>query len=119
LKASLDHGLPPRSTPKNYLVAWVLVMLQRSHLHGYEIIKELREEFGIASDHGTVYRTLRRLEAGGYILSHWSDEDQGPAKRVYELTDTGRVALRAWADSLGEYRASLEKFFHVYHRMSG
>ena len=115
MKAGLDHGLPPRVTPKNYLVAWLLVLLQRSQLHGYEIMKELREEFGIASDHGSVYRMLRRLEAGGYIRSHWSAEDQGPAKRVYELTESGAGALVAWAGALGEYRASLEKFFHVYH----
>jgi len=119
LKALLDHGLPPRATPKNYLVAWLLVMLKRSHLHGYEIVKELRDEFGIACEHANVYRSLRQLEAGGYIRSHWSAaDDVGPAKRIYELTHAGDGALREWSDALGEYRASLEKFFHMYHRLS-
>lgn len=113
-----DHGLPPRGTPKNYLVAWLLVMLKRSHLHGYEIMRELREEFGIASDPAAVYRTLHQLEAGLLIRSHWDAHDPGPARRIYELTAAGDAALAAWSAALGEYRASLEKFFDVYHQVA-
>ena len=119
MKAIADHGLPPRATPKNFLVAWLLVLLRRSHLHGYEIMKELRDEFGIACDHGALYRTLHQLEAGGLIRSNWAAADPGPARRVYELTDAGSTALLAWSDALGEYRASLEKFFHLYHGLTG
>jgi PadR family transcriptional regulator, regulatory protein PadR len=118
VKAIVDPGLPPRGTPKNFLVAWLLVLLRRSHLHGYEIMKELRDEFGIACDHGALYRTLHQLEASALIRSHWDAADAGPARRVYELTDAGRVALVAWSDALGEYRASLERFFHLYHGLT-
>jgi poly-beta-hydroxybutyrate-responsive repressor len=118
VKILAEHGLPPRGTPKNFLVAWLLVLLCRSELYGYEILKELRDEFGITCEHGALYRTLRRLEGDGYIRSHWSADDQGPSRRVYQLTPAGRVALDAWGDALGEYRASLEKFFHVYHSMT-
>jgi poly-beta-hydroxybutyrate-responsive repressor len=119
VKAIADHGLPPRATPKNFLVAWLLVLLRRSHLHGYEIMKELRDEFGITCDHSALYRTLHQLEAGALIRSHWEGDDLGPHRRVYELTDGGQHALLAWSDALGEYRASLEKFFHLYHGLTG
>jgi poly-beta-hydroxybutyrate-responsive repressor len=119
LNPIVAHGLPPRVTPKNFLVAWLLVMLCRSELCGYEILKALRDEFGIACEHGSLYRTLRRLEGDGYIRSHWSGEDHRHAKRMYELTPAGRTALDAWGDALGDYRASLEKFFHVYHGVTG
>jgi poly-beta-hydroxybutyrate-responsive repressor len=115
VKAIADPGLPPRATPKTFLVAWLLVLLRRSQLHGYEIMKELHDEFGIACDHGALYRTLRQLEASALIRSHWVTADLGPARRVYELTDAGNEALVAWSDALGGYRASLEKFFHLYH----
>jgi PadR family transcriptional regulator PadR len=114
MKIAAEAGLPPRGTPKNYLIAWLLVMLRRSHLHGYEIMKELREEFGMTCDPGTVYRTLRQLEGGELILSHWDPHDHGPARRVYELTDRGAAALDRWNEALHEYRTSLDAFFRVY-----
>ena len=93
-------------------------MLRRSRLHGYEIMKELREEFGITSDPGTVYRTLRQLDAQGLIRSHWDAHDPGPARRVYELTGPGERALAAWNDALDGYRTSLEKFFTMYRTVA-
>jgi len=114
MKSPADHGAPPRGTPKNYLVAWLLVMLKRSHLHGYEIMKELREEFGITADPGSVYRTLRGLEADGLICSHWDPHDHGPARRVYELTNDGALALERWAEALRAYRSTLDGFFRIF-----
>jgi poly-beta-hydroxybutyrate-responsive repressor len=114
MKITPEAGLPPRGTPKNYLAAWLLVMLKRSPLHGYEIMKELREEFGIACDPGTVYRTLRGLEGNALIISHWDAHDQGPARRVYELTVRGSEALERWNDVLHVYRSNLDAFFRVY-----
>uniref|UniRef100_E6PFA4 Uncharacterized protein n=1 Tax=mine drainage metagenome TaxID=410659 RepID=E6PFA4_9ZZZZ len=37
-----ESGLPPRGMPKNFMLAWLLVMLNHSDLHGYEIMKTLR-----------------------------------------------------------------------------
>ena len=109
-----DAGLPPRGTPKNYLMAWLLVMLKDLNLHGYEIMKELRENFAVVSDPGTVYRALRQLERDGYISSWWDEADQGPARRVYTLTDTGNDALKMWSTALEQYRTNLDAFFSLY-----
>jgi PadR family transcriptional regulator PadR len=103
----------PRSTPKNYLVAWLLVMLKDRHLHGYEIMKEL-EKFDVISDAGTIYRALRQLERKGYIASRWDPKDQGPARRVYTVTEAGREALHRWGTALEQYRTNLDRFFILY-----
>ncbi len=78
-------------------MAWLLVMLKDLNLHGYEIMKELKENFAVVSDPGTVYRALRQLERDGYISSWWDPKEQGPARRVYTLTGAGNDALKLWS----------------------
>ncbi|MEO6990239.1 MAG: helix-turn-helix transcriptional regulator [Candidatus Baltobacteraceae bacterium] len=112
--AKPEAGLPPRGTPKNYLMAWLLVMLKDLNLHGYEIMKELKENFAVVSDPGTVYRALRQLERDGYISSWWDPKEQGPARRIYTLTDAGTDALKMWSAALEQYRANLDAFFSLY-----
>ena len=109
-----DTGLPPKGTPKNYLMAWLLVMLKDYNLHGYEIMKELKEKFDVVSDPGTVYRALRQLERDGYISSWWDPKEQGPARRIYTLTDAGSEALQVWGTALELYRTNLDAFFSLY-----
>jgi poly-beta-hydroxybutyrate-responsive repressor len=109
-----DLALPPRGTPKNYLMAWLLVMLKEHNLHGYEIMKELKSRFAVITEPGTVYRALRQLEREGYISSWWDPKDQGPARRIYTLTDEGRRALVLWSIALEQYRSHLEAFFTLY-----
>ena len=112
-----ESGLPPKGTPKNYLMAWLLVMLADHSLHGYEITKELNEKFDVVTDAGTVYRALRQLERDGYISSWWDPKEQGPARRFYALTDAGGTALQMWSEALDQYRTNLETFFALYeHR---
>jgi len=110
----VDAGLPPRGTPKNYLMAWLLVMLKDLNLHGYEIMKALKENFAVVSDPGTVYRALRQLERDGYISSWWDPKEQGPARRIYTLTDGGKDALALWSSALEQYRTNLDAFFSLY-----
>src|ERR1700722_12746986 len=112
--AKADAGLPPRGTPKNYLMAWLLVMLKDLNLHGYEIMKELKENFAVVSDPGTVYRALRQLERDGYISSWWDPKEQGPARRIYTLTQAGSDALKLWSAALEQYRSNLDAFFSLY-----
>ncbi len=113
-RTETSTGLPPRGTPKNYLIAWLLVMLKGDDLHGYEIMKALKERFFVTCDPGTVYRALRQLERESYISSWWDPKEQGPARRVYTLTSSGRGALAIWHDALEQYRTNLDAFFRVY-----
>jgi poly-beta-hydroxybutyrate-responsive repressor len=95
-------------------MAWLLVMLKDLNLHGYEIMKALKENFAVVSDPGTVYRALRQLERDGYITSWWDPKEQGPARRIYTLTDAGNNALKMWSAALEQYRTNLDAFFSLY-----
>jgi poly-beta-hydroxybutyrate-responsive repressor len=95
-------------------MAWLLVMLKDLNLHGYEIMRALKEQFDVVSDPGTVYRALRQLERDGYITSWWDPKEQGPARRMYTLTDSGSAALKLWSSWLEQYRENLDAFFGLY-----
>ncbi len=47
--------------------------------------------------HTTFYAEPTRLEQGGYLTVR--QESGGRKRKLYALTDTGRAALREWADS--------------------
>jgi len=104
----------PRETPKNYLMAWLLVMLKDLNLHGYEIMKALKENVAVGSDPATVYRALRQLERDGYVTSRWDMKKRGPARRVYTLTETGNDVLKVWSTALEQDRINLDAFFSLY-----
>ncbi|HUF02315.1 MAG TPA: helix-turn-helix transcriptional regulator [Gaiellaceae bacterium] len=89
----------------------LLLLLADRPTHGYELLDQLPELLGERRvDVGNVYRALRALEEDGLVVSEWSADLPGPAKRTYTLTTEGRSVLAAWVDSLGALRDELTRF---------
>ena len=63
-----------------------------------------------AIEGAALYRTLRRLEAHGYVKSDWDTEGAGPARRVYLLTKNGEHHLEEWAEVLGRLSKAMARF---------
>lgn len=67
-------------------------------LHGYELIKRTKLKSG------TLYPALARLEAFGWLESHWeeidSSEEGRPRRKLYKLTAHGAKAVRQALDEL-------------------
>jgi PadR family transcriptional regulator PadR len=76
-----------------------LAALRAAPLHGYAIIKEIRERSGgeLELAEGTLYPGLHRLERAGLVKSKWTTES-GRRRRVYELTAKGQGALASRQD---------------------
>ena len=72
----------------------LLVLAERSPLHGYELIAELEERSGgrWRPSPGSMYPALGRLEEKGLIVgtTDAGDDSDGAGKRSYELTEDGR-----------------------------
>lgn len=87
---------------KGQLEFAVLATLRDGPLHGYAIIRELRERSGGEFDvlDGTLYPALHRLEGAALLKSRWATAS-GRRRRVYELTKKGRRIL---ADQESEWR---------------
>ncbi|MFC4769081.1 poly-beta-hydroxybutyrate-responsive repressor [Effusibacillus consociatus] len=112
-KESIGFGGPP----KNFLVPFVLLLLQRMPIHGYELMQKLTEMGFQALDQGNLYRMLRQLEKDKYVRSEWDTSSSGPAKRLYSLTDIGEAYLQTYAQELERYQKMLGQFFSMYTNM--
>ncbi|WP_313539246.1 MULTISPECIES: helix-turn-helix transcriptional regulator [Leifsonia] len=88
---------------KGHLDGLLLAVLEDEPRHGYAIIEALRAGSGGTFDlpTGTVYPALHRLERAGLVGSKWHVIG-GRRRREYELTASGRRALRdervGWAE---------------------
>lgn len=91
----------------------VLYLLKKhGRTHGYELVGALQEHALTDStvEPGALYRTLRRLEENGFVVSTWDTGSAGPARRVYELTGEGEDHLREWIVVLGHMAQSMAGF---------
>jgi DNA-binding PadR family transcriptional regulator len=75
-------------------------------------------EFGLEGiDPSAIYRALRDMESREWVSSTWDEEQsQGPARRVYRITELGDEVLAAWARDLDETRKMIDCLLKAYHR---
>jgi PadR family transcriptional regulator, regulatory protein PadR len=92
----------------------ILFLLGTRPAHGYDLLEQLPELTGERADMGNLYRFLRLLEAEGLVDSAWDDDQPGPSKRIYELTDEGRALLAEWAGALRDARERIDRFLTSY-----
>jgi len=89
-----------------------IVLLALSRLgaaHGYQVAQETSplSVTHAGMDSAAVYRTLRRLEAAGCVISRWDTSGGGPARRVYTLTPLGYRHLAEWMQVMDGIVASM------------
>jgi len=65
-------------------------VLYNARHYGYSLVRALSESGSISLKEGTVYPILARLDRDGLVRSEWVESDQGPPRRYYALTLSGR-----------------------------
>jgi poly-beta-hydroxybutyrate-responsive repressor len=103
---------------RDLLTPYILLLLSSYQMHGYLLVQRLTELGLGAFDPATLYRTLRAMEKDGLIVSRWETASEGPARRVYALTEAGSTTLAAWAGALDAYQRTLNSFFDLYSGLS-
>lgn len=78
-----------KSNTTENLWLYILLLLKKEGRYGWEIPLLIEKEFGFKSGKITPYRVFYRLEQDGFVKSTMRDR-----RRVYEITDTGRVELK-------------------------
>jgi|SRR3954471_2324833 PadR family transcriptional regulator, regulatory protein PadR len=98
---------------RGVLDAAVLAVVQRQDGYGYDVVRRLRG--GGLADVGdaSVYGTLRRLYRGGALTSYVVASDEGPHRRYYGITESGRTQLiqarATWAEFVHAVGVLLEE----------
>lgn len=104
----------PISLPKNFLVPFLLLSLKQWNMHGYKLMQVLFDLGFTTLDSSNVYRILRQLEKESYIQSSWEHGNDGPAKRIYSITQAGEEYLKTCHSSFTQYQQMLQTFFSIY-----
>ncbi|WP_172371946.1 PadR family transcriptional regulator [Sporosarcina jiandibaonis] len=88
---------------KGVLNLCVLVLLDKQDRYGYELVQKISNQISISE--GSVYPLLRRLTKEGYFTKYLQESTEGPPRKYYKLTDTGRTYLH---EQLEEWRSFTE-----------
>ena len=104
---------PGAHAASDMLTANLLAMLEGWTAYGYDLAQRL-EEAGLGEyNKGTIYRTLRQMEATGLVSSMWDTSVGGPARRMYSLTSAGSIFLRNWLAILDSHKAMIESLIEA------
>jgi transcriptional regulator len=93
----------------------VLRVLRWGPRHGYAVAQFIRDGSGgeLHVLDGALYTSLHRLAERGLVDSEWGTSEKGKRARFYELTASGRRALRAETDTWQRYVATVAGVFRA------
>lgn len=92
---------------KGVLEYCILLILARRDCYANEIISELKESKMIVVE-GTLYPLLTRQKNAGLLTYRWEESTQGPPRKYYSITDTGKEFLTELNNSWRELVDSVE-----------
>jgi PadR family transcriptional regulator PadR len=78
---------------KGVLEMCILHLCAQKDMYGYEMMKRIKSAFPDVYD-GSVYAILRRLQADGYAETYFGQSSEGPRRKYYRITDSGRTYLQ-------------------------
>jgi DNA-binding PadR family transcriptional regulator len=76
----------------------LLGLLEREPSHGYDLKRDYDAYFGRGKQlpFGQVYSTLGRLARDGKVIAGDAEPGDGPERKKYMITGTGRTEVDAW-----------------------
>jgi len=92
---------------KGVLEYCILLVLDGKPLYASNIIESLKDAKMIVVE-GTLYPLLTRLKNDGLLAYKWEESTQGPPRKYYELTNTGRKFLIGLETSWSELVEAVE-----------
>jgi DNA-binding PadR family transcriptional regulator len=98
-----------RELRRGSLVLVVLVLLEKP-THGYDLLLRIEAKH-VSMDTDTLYPLLRRLEAQDILSSLWDHTTSRPRK-IYQLTERGKILAKAMQTTFETYHQTIKEIFH-------
>ncbi|OME92068.1 MULTISPECIES: PadR family transcriptional regulator [Paenibacillus] len=98
-----------------YLELLILIQIEKSPKHGYEIKKEIQKDLGYLMDvnHNMLYPTLRKFTDEGFVRKHRNEQEGRPNQYIYEITEAGRGKIAKLINEFTEKDAKHQIEFMV------
>jgi DNA-binding PadR family transcriptional regulator len=92
----------------------ILALVEEADLHGYDIARQIegRSSGTLKFTLASLYATLYRLEARGWIRGRWIERAGQRRRRYYRITDSGTRVLAA-------QRADWARFIAAHGHVAG
>jgi len=78
---------------KGVLEYCILTIMNQQDCYATDILRKLKESRLIVVE-GTLYPLLTRQKNAGLLSYRWEESPQGPPRKYYKLTDSGREFLK-------------------------
>lgn len=97
---------------KGVLEICVLALISKKDMYGYEIVQNISKVIDV--NEGTIYPILRRLTKDEYFETYILESNEGPARKYYKITPTGRGNLdklmKEWKEFVGAVNIILNEY---------
>ncbi len=107
-----------------YIDLLILMQIEQSPKHGYEIKKNIQNDLGhlLVINHNMLYPALRRFTEEGAVRKRVHEQEGKPNQVIYDITDSGRRRIIDLINEFTEKDAKHEIEFLVrvslFHRIS-
>lgn len=92
---------------KGILEYCILLIIAGEDSYVQDIINKLKTSKMLVVE-GTIYPLLTRLKNMGLLSYRWEESTQGPPRKYYSITETGRVFLQELETSWNELTTAIE-----------
>lgn len=87
-----------------YIELLILIQIEDSPKHGYEIKKEIQKDLGYLTDvnNNMLYPALRKFTEEGLVTKRINEQSGGPTQYIYEITENGKRRITELVNAFTE-----------------
>ena len=92
---------------KGTLELCVLSLLSKADMYGFELVGAISAQIQISE--GTIYPLMKRIKDEGYVTTYLQESQEGPPRKYYSITQSGRIAQQSMAEEWRNLSSGINK----------